>query len=94
MEDLGEFNRGVSSIKSAISSALLDNAIKNASVSSVKQGSARIPDSMTFQIVANGRSVTEIFTKNEIFDAATGVDQMAVASRIRGIAARIAAAAR
>ncbi|HWS69784.1 MAG TPA: hypothetical protein VN325_44020 [Steroidobacteraceae bacterium] len=90
MEDqLGDFNRGVAAIEKAIVHALDDNGVKYTSVSRVTRGSG-LPDSIAFQITANGRSHTEPFTQTEVLDAATGVDQMAVASRIRGIAARIA----
>ena len=91
MEDLADFNRGLEAIKKAITAALWQEGVKETSVSSTTHGSARIPHSVSVQVVANGRTVTEAFTKNEVLDAATGVDQMSVASRIRGIAARIAA---
>src|SRR5271170_4961207 len=64
--------------------------VNESSVSSVTHGTEHIPDSVEMQIFANGHGVTESFTKIEVLDAATGVDQMAVSSRIRGIAARIA----
>jgi len=90
MENLADFHRGESAIKKAIASALRDNGVNESSVSSVTHGTEHIPDSVEMQIFANGHGVTESFTKIEVLDAATGVDQMAVSSRIRGIAARIA----
>jgi hypothetical protein len=90
MEDLGDFNRGLRAIETAIVRALSENGIKSSSISKTNHGSGRIPDSTTLEVIANGSRIAEAFTKNEVLDAGTGVDQMAAASRIRGIAARIA----
>ncbi len=84
--DLGDFNRGVDAINREIYRTLKDSHVKgDPTVSSVLQGSARVPDSITFEVIANGRRSKETFTKNEVLDAGTGVDQPAVTSRIRGM---------
>jgi hypothetical protein len=91
IEFLGTFNRGVSAIKEALVDALSDAGVKSPSIAVIaKNGPERAPDSISIQVSAGGRSVTEAFTQNEVLDSVTAVDGMAIASRIRGIAATLA----
>ena len=79
---LNQFQKGLGNIQEAIDAALRDHAITGASVSRSAQGPG--PSDAVFTITAQGKTLEQKFTREEIEDSGQAIDRFA-ALKVRNL---------
>ena len=77
-----QFQKGLGNIQDAIDAALRDHAITGASVTRTTQGSG--PGDAVFAITAQGKTLDQKFTREEIEDSGQAIDRFA-ALKVRNL---------
>ena len=90
LEQIRAFARGRRKIAAAIETELALTHVRSAIIRvDPPHGIEPLPHSNIFEVLANGRAVTEVFSLDQVLDSCAGLRRSDVLHRIRGLVDRI-----